>query len=70
VPRAEGDPDAFRERLDGFGLDPSQDPDILWNFEKFLVGRDGRVTRRFAPSMTPDDPVIVAAIEEELAAGT
>jgi glutathione peroxidase len=68
VPRAEGDPDAFRERLDGFGLDPSQDPDVLWNFEKFLVARDGRVTRRFAPSMTPDDPVIVAAVEEALAA--
>jgi glutathione peroxidase len=69
VPRAEGDPDAFRARLDGFGLDPSQDPDILWNFEKFLVGRDGRVTRRFAPSMTPDDPVVVAAVEGALAEG-
>jgi glutathione peroxidase len=69
VPRAEGDPDSFRELLDGHGMDPSQDPDVLWNFEKFLVSRDGTVRRRFAPAMAPDDPVVVAAIAEELAAG-
>jgi glutathione peroxidase len=67
VPRAEGDPDGFRERLRGHGMTPNEDPDILWNFEKFLVARDGSVVRRFAPSMAPDDPVVVAAIEEELA---
>lgn len=67
IPRAEGDADSFRERLRGFGMTPNEDPDILWNFEKFLVARDGSVVRRFAPGMTPDDPVIVAAIDEELA---
>jgi glutathione peroxidase len=67
APRAEGDPDAFRDRLKGFGMTPNEDPDILWNFEKFLIARDGTVVRRFAPTMTPDDPTIVAAIEEELA---
>ena len=41
--------------------------DIGWNFEKFLVARDGTVVRRFAPAMTPDDPVILAAIDEQLA---
>jgi glutathione peroxidase len=66
IPRAEGDPDAFRERLRGHGMTPNEDPDILWNFEKFLVSKDGRVVRRFAPAMKPDDPVIVAAIDEEL----
>jgi glutathione peroxidase len=39
--------------------------DIRWNFEKFLVGADGSVTR-FAPQVTPDDPQLVAAIEAEL----
>jgi glutathione peroxidase len=67
IPRAEGDPDKFRERLRGFGIAANDEPDILWNFEKFLVARDGTVVRRFAPSMTPDDPVIVAAIDEQLA---
>jgi glutathione peroxidase len=66
VPRAEGDPDAFRERLRGYGLTPTEEPDILWNFEKFLVARDGAVVRRFAPAMRPDDPVVVEAIAEEL----
>jgi glutathione peroxidase len=67
VPRAEGDPDGMREGLRGHGMTPNEDPDILWNFEKFLVARDGTVVRRFAPAMSPDDPVIVKAIEEELA---
>ncbi len=36
--------------------------DIRWNFEKFLVGRDGSVTR-FGPQVAPDDPTLVGAIE-------
>ena len=67
IPHAEGDPEAFRSRLQGFKIDTTSEPDILWNFEKFLVAKDGTVVRRFAPSMTPDDPVITAAIEEQLA---
>ncbi len=67
IPHAEGDPEAFRSRLQGFKIDTTSDPDILWNFEKFLVAKDGTVVRRFAPSMTPDDPVITAAIDEQLA---
>lgn len=67
APRAQGDPDAFRDRLKGFGMTPNQDPDVLWNFEKFLVGKNGNVVARFAPTMTPDDPAIVAAIDAELA---
>jgi glutathione peroxidase len=39
--------------------------DIRWNFEKFLVGKDGAVTR-FAPLVTPEDPVLVSAIEAAL----
>jgi glutathione peroxidase len=29
-------------------------PDIAWNFEKFLVDRDGEVVRRFPPPTTPE----------------
>ncbi len=39
---------------------------MLWNFEKFLVDRTGAVVARFAPDVAPDDPLVVAAIEEEL----
>lgn len=49
-----GDAEAFRERLRGFGRTPTEDPDVLWNFEKFLIGRDGKVVRRFAPSTKPE----------------
>ena len=39
---------------------------ISWNFEKFLVGRDGEVIGRFGPRTTPDDQALVAAIENAL----
>ena len=67
VPRAEGDPEGFRERLRSYGMTPNEEPDIVWNFEKFLIGKDGTVARRFAPAVAPDDPTIVAAIDEQLA---
>jgi glutathione peroxidase len=39
--------------------------DIRWNFEKFLITPDGTITR-YAPTVTPDDPTLVAAIEASL----
>ena len=39
---------------------------ISWNFEKFLVGRDGKVIKRFDPKTKPDDPEVIEAIESEL----
>ena len=36
---------------------------VSWNFEKFLIGRDGRVARRFRSKVVPEDPRIVEAIE-------
>jgi glutathione peroxidase len=39
--------------------------DIRWNFEKFLIGPDGTV-QRFAPTVTPEDPALVGAIEADL----
>ncbi len=41
--------------------------DITWNFEKFLVGPDGRVLARFSPRTTPDDATVIQAIEKALA---
>ena len=40
--------------------------DIRWNFEKFLVGRDGNVVARFNPTVAPDAPEVMAAIESAL----
>ena len=44
------------------------DGDVRWNFEKWLVSRDGRVLARFAPQTQPDDAAVVEAIEAALAA--
>jgi glutathione peroxidase len=41
--------------------------DIRWNFEKFLVGKDGRVLARFSPRTAPDDPALIQAVEKALA---
>jgi len=57
----------FREKLKGYGIDGNADPEILWNFEKFLVSREGEVVERFAPDTQPDAPELVSAIEAELA---
>jgi glutathione peroxidase len=40
---------------------------VKWNFEKFLVNRDGDVIARFAPAVEPDSPDIIGAIERALA---
>ena len=57
----------FRAKLAEYKCLPKLDSDVLWNFEKFLVGRDGQVIGRFSPDTTPDDAVLVAAIEAALA---
>ncbi|HVK86296.1 MAG TPA: glutathione peroxidase [Kofleriaceae bacterium] len=40
--------------------------DIRWNFEKFVVSADGTKITRFDPQVTPDDPKVIAAIENGL----
>jgi glutathione peroxidase len=57
----------FREKLKGYGIDGNPEPEVLWNFEKFLVSRKGDVVERFAPDTQADAPELVAAIEAELA---
>lgn len=59
----------MRERLRGHGIEAGGDTDVLWNFEKFLIGRNGEIVARFAPDVTADDQRLVSAIDKELAAG-
>jgi glutathione peroxidase len=49
------------------GSEAGRGDDIAWNFEKFLVGRDGRVVARFSPRTGPESAEVVAAIEAALA---
>jgi glutathione peroxidase len=64
--------DSFRENLNGFlknkhnGAVTNPEPGILWNFEKFLIDRQGNIAARFSPEVLPDDPTVIAAIESAL----
>lgn len=48
------------------GQGASYPGDISWNFEKFLIGRDGQVIARFGPTVAPDAPELLAAVEKAL----
>ena len=43
--------------------------EVSWNFEKFLVGRDGRIVGRYKSAVAPDDAKLTQAIEAALAKG-
>ena len=46
---------------------PAGKGEISWNFEKFLIDREGNLVNRFAPRTKPDDAELVKSIESELA---
>jgi glutathione peroxidase len=54
------------EYLTDKGKHPQTGGSIHWNFTKFLIGREGTVLARFEPSVTPDDPQLVKAVEKAL----
>ncbi len=56
----------FEEKLKTYGIVRENKTDILWNFEKFLIGKNGDVIARFAPDIEPNDSIITEAIEKAL----
>jgi len=65
-PKAEG-VDAMREKLSSYGVPAGAESDVLWNFEKFVVGRSGEVIARFSPDIVPEDPRLLATVGAALA---
>lgn len=65
-PVAEGT-EGFRKRLEEAGISSGDPSEVLWNFEKFLVSRDGQVIGRYSPNMPVTDAVIAADIDNALA---
>jgi glutathione peroxidase len=70
-PAREFNDDALRQDLAGYLKSqnlpgPNDPPELLWNFEKFLIGRDGKVIARFASDVAPDDPRLISTIEQAL----
>ncbi|MEJ7849602.1 MAG: redoxin family protein [Pyrinomonadaceae bacterium] len=57
----------FEEKLAGFGQSRTNPGDVLWNFEKFLVDKNGVVASRIAPDVTAEDPRVLERVQAELA---
>lgn len=57
----------MKDRLRGHGMEVADDEEIVWNFEKFLIDREGKVVGRFAPDVTVEDSRLVEALDRELA---
>lgn len=57
----------LEEKLKGFGSVRSAPSEVLWNFEKFLVSKDGEIVARFAPDVRPDDERLIEKLEAEIA---
>ena len=66
IPERVGEGPWWKDLVD-YGLTPNPKPEVLWNFEKFLVNKNGQVVARFAPDITADDARLVDAINAELA---
>lgn len=61
------DREGMETMLRGYKIEPTPRPEVVWNFEKFIVGRNGKVVRRFAPDTLPEADKVIEAIEAELA---
>lgn len=48
------------------GAEPKGKGKVTWNFEKFLIDREGQLVHRFEPRTKPDDKEVIEAIEQEL----
>ncbi|MGC0402627.1 glutathione peroxidase [Streptomyces sp. SAI-126] len=57
---------ALYERLVDFADAEGHAGDIRWNFEKFLIGRDGKIVARFSPQTEPESDEVVTAVESAL----
>lgn len=66
-PQAEGT-EAMRGKLAAYGIKPGVASEVLWNFEKFVVDRRGRVIARLSPDCAPEDSRLRAVLDGALAA--
>ncbi len=56
------------KHLTGLDVKPKGAGNVAWNFEKFVLDRNGKVIGRFGPRISPEDPAIIKLIEASLAA--
>jgi len=56
--------DEIINKLKGSGIATTPEPEVAWNFEKFIINKDGTKVQRFSPGLAPNDADIVKTIEE------
>jgi glutathione peroxidase len=56
----------LEENLKGYGHTRSTPGEVLWNFEKFLIDKNGEIVARFAPDVTAEDERLVEKVEAAL----
>lgn len=66
-PKADG-VQSMRDKLAKYNIKPASETDVLWNFEKFVIDRSGKVIARFSPDVAPEDPRLVAVLDKALGA--
>jgi glutathione peroxidase len=66
VVKGDGQCDLYKF-LTSADTNPKFPGDITWNFEKFIIGRNGQIVNRFSPKIEPDAPEVISAIEAEIA---
>jgi len=66
VVKGEGQVALYKTLVEATPTDKGKVEQVGWNFEKFLVGRDGKVSGRFKPGLSPDADEVVKAIKAEL----
>lgn len=57
----------FQKKLESSGITVQSAPEVLWNFEKFIINKQGEVVARFSPDTLATNPELVKVIETELA---
>jgi len=57
----------FYKHLTSLDVKPKGQGQVAWNFEKFVIGKNGEVVARFTPMTSPDAIDVVSTIESELA---
>jgi len=57
--------EAMVTMLAGHKIEATKAPEVVWNFEKFLITKEGKVVR-FSPDVTPENETLVSAIEVDL----
>jgi glutathione peroxidase len=66
-PKAEGEAGSnLEEKLSSMGITRDEPAGLLWNFEKFLIDREGKVAARFAPDVKPESELLTKKIESLL----